>query len=584
MYISVIPALKMPFGHCFFDYEISSGTVHVGDVILVPFRNRKIAALVAKKSTESEWAGRVIKISDPQKIVKLPESVPEFCVEAAAESFVSPPTMLNAWFRTVPKRQPKEETHTPVRDTHLPKDADKTEARYLLNRYTDPSGIVPTVLKNQANGRILVLTPWQRRADYLAAKLNCPVLHADLSYGAAWKAWTGFLNQSHGVLVTTRLGAWLSGIADIVIMDEPENDDYKQDELTPRYDVRNLVTLARQSNPALRLIEIGTTPNLAQFHENNLLKAPIIEPDVEFARFDSKNRSSIEMLTLSAFNALEDADKAGRPIRILHTVIGTRGRIRCADCNWTMECDDCAIGLHNMQDHALCRRCNTKKSLPYDCPKCHSTNLSKAVIGSDGLQRSCKQHFPNADLKVLDLHEWLKQALRPGTLLIATNVAYISGFAEDIRRQERLVLSLRRLAAQACVAKCRLIVQGAAPLIDTCPSWLTPEGVSKTWELELADRKVFGYPPAARLAKLIVMGKIEDADVVKSKLQTICEAQPSWKFRGPYPVEYWSKTREPRCIFHIFPPSEIPKQELIDELSVLTAYGILDLDPIAFFC
>ncbi len=157
MFISVIPAVKMPFGHCFFDYEVTEGDLHIGDLIFVPFRKQKIAALVVKKSPNSEWAGKAIKISFPQKIAKLPEAMAQFCISAAAESFVSPPTMLNAWLRTVPKKHPDEsEIHVPPRNTHFPAKAKSLEHRFLVNRYYEERGIIETVLKNQANGRILV--------------------------------------------------------------------------------------------------------------------------------------------------------------------------------------------------------------------------------------------------------------------------------------------------------------------------------------------------------------------------------------------------------------------------------------------
>jgi len=585
MFISVIPALKMPYGHCFFDYELKSGNAHVGDVLLLPFRNKSIACLVAKISPQSTYAGKAIGLDEPQKILKLPEPTAEFCISAARESFVSPPTMLNAWFRNIPKRLSVDEPHLPPRDTHRAKDQPNVESRYLVNRYLDKNGIIAEVIKNQANGRILILTPWQRRADFLAQKLNAPVLHAGISYGAAWNTWTGFLKQSHGVLVATRLGAWLAVIADMVIIDEPENDDYKQDELTPRYDVRRLVETATEFNHSLIRIGIGTTPNLQFYFENkNNIFAEDISADIAFARIDPKNRSEVEMLTTEAFNALEQAANEGKPVRILHTVLGSRGRIRCADCDWTMICEDCDIGYANRDQQAFCPRCLKTKPLPVGCPVCGSTNLSKAIIGSDALLKVCRQRFPQADIKVLDLHEWLQQSLRQNSVLIVTNIAYIGGYSEDIRRSERLLLAFRRLAAQSCVAKCKLVVQGYAPLIDSCPSWLGFDGVKKQWDMEAIDRQKFGYPPALVLAKLLVLGKLEDAEIVKSKLQDICELSPDWSFRGPYPVEYWSKTREPRCVFHIIPPQNSPRQAILDQLSVLTAFGILDLDPIAFFC
>jgi primosomal protein N' len=585
MFISVIPALKMPFGHCFFDYEMQHGDVHVGDLILVPFRNQKIAGLVAKKSPNSEWAGKAIKIDSPQKIAKLPESIADFCIQSASESFVSPPTMLNAWIRTVPKRF-NEEAHTTIRKTTLPKDTLNCEYRYLIDRYNDPLGILHTTATNQANGRILVLTPWKRRADYLAAKLGVSALHTDVAYGAAWRLWIDFLNNPHGILITTRLGAWLAGMADVVIIDEPENDDFKQDELTPRYDARRIVELARDFNPAMRTINIGTTPNLADFAVNPTLaeSAPLIESDITFARLDPKNRSPLEMLTNEAFIAMDEAVSNNTPVRILHTVLGTRGRVRCADCDWLLECADCHVSLRNMLNHAICPRCEKQSELPLSCPHCGSVNLSKAIIGCDGLNKLCQSRFPNADIKVLDLHEWIIQPIKQGSLLIVSNIAYMGGYAEDIRKKERLVLAIRRFASQACVAKCKLIFQGQSPLIDTAPSWLNPQGLAKQWELEINDRREFLYPPAQKICKLIQLGKPENADMVKSKLQIICEQKPDWRFRGPYPIENLSKTREPRSVFHVLPPNTASRNDLINELSVLTAYGIVDLDPIAFFC
>ncbi len=585
MFISVIPALKMPFGHCFFDYEMNEGDVHVGDLILVPFRKQMIAGLVAKKSPNSEWAEKAIKISNPQKIAKLPEAMAEFCITAASESFVSPPTMLNAWLRTVPKRF-SEEAHTPLRNTTLPKNAERNEIRYLINRYIGPQGILETVTANQANGRVLLLTPWKRRAAFLASKLGAPALHTDVAYGGAWRIWTDFLNKPHGILITTRLGAWLSAIADVVIIDEPENDDFKQDELTPRYDARRIVALARDFNPSMRIISIGTTPNLADYAEDphRASTAPEIDAEIDFARLDPKNRSPLEMLTNEAFIAISAAVANKAPVRILHTVLGTRGRVRCADCDWLMECADCHVGLRNMQNHAFCPRCERKTDLPMSCPRCGSANLSKAIIGCDGLLKICATHFPNADIKVLDLHEWIMQPIKPGSLLVVTNIAYMGGYAEDIRKQERPVLALRRFASQACVAKCKLIFQGQSPLIDTAPSWLNPQGLTKQWELEMKDRQDFLYPPAQIICKLIQVGKPENADMIKSKLQEICVKNPDWRFRGPYPIEYLAKTREPRSIFHILPPKSATRTDLINELSVLTAYGIVDLDPIAFFC
>lgn len=580
MFISVIPSIKMPFGHFTFDYNLSQGSVHAGDIIWVPFRQKFIPALVSKISTTSEVEEKAIVLPEPDKILKLPEYLPDFCIAAARESFVSPASMLHAWLRQVPKRAGStDETHTPIRDVHWPKDRPRFETRFVINRFNDPLGIIATAQAEQGSGRVLILTPWQKRAEYIATRLGCSAVHAMTADGAAWKAWTSFAQETHSILATTKMGAWLASVADVVIMDEPENDDHKQDELSPRYDARRLIKLAAEFNPALRIIAISTTPSLA----NDATGLPDLNPEITFATFNHANRSNIESITAQAMNAIQEALGQLKPIRILHPVYGWRGRIRCADCDWTLECPSCGTGMSNSKDQATCRRCNHKIPMPFECPKCRGANLTKSMIGAQALQQKFDQSFPGADIKVLDAHEWQFKSPPLNALVVLTNVSFIGGFSEDMRRKERLVIGFRRLVAQSCVAKSKLIVQGPDELVGQAPNWLTAVGLAKTWENELKERAEFQFPPAHQIVKLIVPGKEANMPEITQQIAQICKKFPGWSFRGPYPVEFRPKTREPREVFHVLPPESLPRDELIQCMEPFTAFGLIDLDPIAFF-
>lgn len=581
MFISVIPALKMPAGHDFFDYQLLDGTAHIGDLMLVPFRNRMIPALVAKISPTSQFADKAIALSKPDKILKLPEPIVDYCLQAAHELFVSPATLLNAWLRIVPKRlNLTDEPHTPTYKSHRPANAKKVEERYLINRYIGPGSILDTAQQEQANGRVLILTPWQSRVDYLQKKLGCQGFHAQTAAGAAWKAWTGFLQEPHGMLVTTRLGAWLGICADVVIVDEPENDDYKQDELTPRYDARRLVEIATQHNPALRVISIGSTPKLVR--ETNHVPAAQIDVDLKIEPLVPGSRSNVESITAKTINAITQALENHRPVRVLHAVGGARGRIRCADCGWTMTCAKCGYGMTNATTQSQCRRCGHKESLPLSCPQCNGSDLAKSMVGSELLQKQLAKAFNNADIKVLDISEWQLQNLPPQSLVVVTNLNFIGGYTEDIRRKERLVIAFRRLAAQASLSKCELIVQGPESLVNECPTWLTDTGLQKAWSKELADRTQFGYPPVRLLAKLIVMSDLAKVDPITVRLQETL-SPISWEVRGPYPVENRPNTRESRVIYNLLPPIDLKREQIIPILTPFSSLGILDLDPIAFF-
>lgn len=592
----------MPAGHDFFDYKLEAGSVHVGDLIFVPFRNRLIPGLVAKISPTSEVADKAITIPEPKKILKLPEAIAEYCRQAAHELFVSPATLLHAWLRVVPKRLSADEPHTLYHLSRLPKDAKRFEEKYLVNRYTGPGGLIDTVQKEQANGRILILTPWQSRVDYLKNKLGCNGFHAMTAAGAAWKAWTGFLAEPHGMLVTTRLGAWLGVCADVVIIDEPENDDYKQDELTPRYDARRLVQIAADHNPALRVISIGTTPRLALPNSLQLpltskgsagsssclrgdreeLVAPTIEVDLKLEPLVPGSRSNIESLSARAVNLITQAIDDHRSVRILHAVGGARGRIRCADCGWILPCPKCGYGMNNLASHAQCRRCGHKENLPTTCPTCGSSDLAKSMVGSDLLQKQIDKIYPKADIKVLDLSEWQIQSLPPKSLIVVTNINAVGGYTEDVRRKERLGIAFRRLASQASLAQCQLLIQGPEALVNESRNWLSDEGLKKTWSKELDDRRQFGYPPAHRLVKLIAMASAQEIDPITVKLSEELGSY-GWEIKGPYTVENRPNTREPRLAYHLIPPQNFELSQIIEVLTPFSSLGILDLDPIAFF-
>lgn len=580
MFISVIPCVKMPYGNSFFDYKITEGTAHVGDLIMVPFRKKMIPALISKVAATSAYSDKTISLSEVKKIIKFPDILPEICLKSAQQSLVSPATMLSAWLRNVPKRLPDLEPHVLSRNSHRPKDKPLNQEFYLANRYLGEQGLIQTAQNEQANGRVLIITPWQSRVDFLRHKLGCPGLTSKNADGAAWKIWNDFLANPHSVLITTRLGAWLCSCADIVIMDEPENDDYKQDELTPRYDARRLIEIARHQNPALRVIEIGTTPSLNALKSGQLPLTEPLEPDIKIQAFSTTGRSAISSLTAATCLEMQNAEAGGQKIRILHAVGGSRGRVRCADCEWILTCERCGTGMNNYTQYAQCKKCNAKTPLPASCPNCQGSNFSKSMIGCDEMQRQAQKEFPKADIKVLDLHDWSTASAPAESLLIITELAFIGGRTEDIRKKERLITAFRRIAAQAANTRSRLIVQGHEELLDQCLNWLTPSGLLKAWRQEWQDRDNFHFPPAHRLVKLIVINRQQDlTDIIKQTLN-----RPDWQVNGPWPVENMTKTRNPRLIYHILPPGHLTREQVAEQVTCLIKLGIIDLDPIAFFC
>ncbi|MBU0540276.1 hypothetical protein KKF59_03835 [Patescibacteria group bacterium] len=574
MFISVVPVKRTPYGVDCFDYKIGheAGDVRVGDLIQVPFRNRQTPALVISTSEHSEFAAKTINLNKINLIFNLPAVIVPFLYCEAQRAFSSKPSVLLSWMRTVPKRQHEKLTPTPL--NHLRNGSDI--ATYAINRFEKIRRYTES-----SNGRVLILTPWKNRATSIAHHLSAPFLHADLNDTAAWKTWTEFVATKKSTLVATRLGAWLSIFADTVIIDEPENDDFKQDELSPRLDARQLVESAKEYRTNLQIIKVGTTCRLREIENVAAQNLPSIQIPITYVAWNSKGRSQIEGLQVQTLSAIENAINEKRRVIILHPIKGETARVTCRDCAWTLTCQNCGFAVTRGQASAICGRCGQKTVLPAVCANCKGSALAGGRTGKDRLIRNLAGIFPTNAFSVLDLKEWHNHSLAHEALVIITDLSLIGGVAEDIRRRERLILAYRRLAAAVQNAGGKMLVQGDEELIETADSWLQSDGLLKALQAEWKERKTFKYPPAYKLIKLLIDGTAEKADELFARL-TAALPLP-WETRGPFKVAYRGKGRKERFVIHALPPTGQKESGISLNLEAFAKEAIIDLDPIAFF-
>lgn len=572
-FISVVPALRTPFGVDVFDYKIDDGTILVpGDLIRVPFRKSQTPALVVALNTTSRFADKAVRLSSPAPLVRLGPAAVALLHATARHTFSSQPTVLLSWIRTVPQRAKSAES--PL----LPQALTGREAS--TNILT--TARIETVIHEaqRAQGRVLILTPWQQRAEKLAQHLKVPVLHADLADGAAWTAWTAFIQQPQGLLIATRIGGWLVSCADTVIVDEPENDDYKQDELAPRFDVRFMVDFAKKSREGLRYLEIGTTPILMT-DEIKPTAIPSIDLPLTLEPWQRNSFSSIDNLSANIVQRIDEALEQKRNVLVLHPIRGERSRITCRDCAWSMVCAFCAFPLTRQGSRGHCGRCSRTVDAPSVCPSCGGSDLNKSRSGKDRLAAQATKQFGEKAVQVVDLPDWHRLSLRSNSLVILTDLSLIGGFAEDIRRRERLVIAWRRLAASVASAQSELVVQGPEELLSQARSWLEATGLSNVWHEELKERRAFRYPPIYYRVKLLITGSLEEAETLRQDLTSSLPG--TWTVDGPFPVLYRSSTRQPRQALHLIPPLNTDEDTLITSLEPFAKRAIIDLDPLAFF-
>lgn len=576
-FVRLVPAIRTIHGVEFFDYALPANhDFDIGDIVRFPFRRQLIEGMIVAFLDSSPFEAKIRPLASQTPLLRLGEQAKKFLEQTAWQTMTPQPSVLSSWLRTVPKRAvgiPISVSRSASNEPHP-----STLTHFLLDRWHGEQGLFNQIA--QAKGPVLVLTPWRHRAEQIAQLCQGMVLHADITDGEAWKAIQTFCLQETRVLIATRIGAWLSCVAQTILIDEPEHDDHKQDEASPRYDARWMAATAKSQRPEISLQAFSTTPRLQRDPITSSIPTieplPILDPWVQGHRADH-----IPVLTESSILELEDALHNKKPAVIVHPTEGLHGRISCRDCGWGARCDACGFSLTQMIHGAECRRCGKRSPAPDHCPQCGGMDLSRGRIGRDKLEILCAKHFGAQKITIVSPIGLESVDIREGCVVV-TDVQGFSGVVEDIRRKERLAINLRRLAARCAIERARLVWHGSIDSVQECSDWLSADGLRRLWDTERAERALFSYPPMARLIKVIVDGT--DAEIqsftqkLKQKLDT------TWFVRGPFVIPFRAKQRKPRQIIHIIAPSHVSISSILSALQPFASQAIFDLDPVSFFC
>lgn len=565
----VIPLLRTPLGVDVFDYRLpETPSLNVGDLVVVPFRRQRIAGLVKELTETSTFAVRASSVLHRYGTTSFPMAFIDLLVWTAERTFCSQPTVLRAWLRHLPKRpppsaQPQEWLQKSQRTvtTHWT----ATPEHDLLQRAQE-------MAKEQK--RVLILTPWKTRAERWHRIIpQSLLLSSEQNMGDYYSTWERFTHTREGILIATRIGAWLMPFADHVLLDEPENDDYKQDDLSPRYDVRKLAAWMARTQ-SLSLETFGITPAL---HVS--AAAPTITPTLQTFVRHPGGHTTIPCVQADALFAIESYEG---PRVVIHPIRGILAHLTCRDCGWQPTCETCGSPLALETRGSLCRFCHKAKEAPVQCPVCGNVDLGKSFPGIERLKQAWNTHHPDQPIEWRDLrNEDLDTPLPLHAFVLVTIPSLLGGVTEDIRRHERQCVALRRLAARVAEIQGVLGLQGEEEELNRWLSWLSSSGVDAFFQEERAARRLFQYPPTLRRVKILIDQEPKEAEGWQKDVQT--HLPPEWRWEGPFLPIYGTLRQRRRHIWHLLVPPEVRESTLIQALLPFAKDVKIDLDPIAFF-
>lgn len=563
MIYQVIPVMRTPHGVDAFDYQ-SDLTFQPGDAVWIPFRRGKLLGVVRKR-LQSSALPHLKTIIGSYAGIAFGEEAIHLSQWLANTTFTSLPSIWKSWLRDYPKKPKALSLRTPAK-----RSSRTIQAQWKANAFDELIGHAMRAI--QEGERIIIITPWKHRAAQLASSLDGITYTSDLNAGDAFRAWTDFAAGDIPCLVTTRVGAWIGLFADRVFLDLPEHDDHKQDDLAPRFDARKIaLRLAEQSVCSIEAF--GLNPPL---HSDE--PAPEIECDIEAIIRLRAGYSKMPMFQEIAYQRLLDEE---RPIVVIHPIKFELAKLTCRDCGWRPVCQRCDYSLAQQNQKAICKRCHFEQAIPEACEKCQSFDLGKSLPGIDKLKRHWHTKHPEltVDWRGVSAEE-LDKPLPENAIVLVTDGDLLAG-AEDIRKQERLCHTFRRLAQKCHESKSTLLIQSAEQYASHWLPWLTTLGYQRWREHERKTRELFGYPPSKRVIKILL------DDTEEAALRWISHIEKdltSCQIRGPFEVATMTGKRRKRLGLHLLPVDNRITPELLELLSNHMAPKMyIDLDPISFF-
>ncbi len=387
------------------------------------------------------------------------------------------------------------------------------------------------------------LTPQTLRR--FRAQLGVPVhaLHSGLADGERSRVWTAMARGQARVLVGTR-SAIFTPLPDagLIVVDEEHDASYKQQDGV-RYHARDLA-LVRAKALGIPVVLGSATPSLESLqhaiggryaHLQLRQRAGDAKPP-SVRIIDVRKRSLDGGLSGEMLDAIRATLARGEQALVFKNRRGYAPVLLCYDCGWNARCKRCAASskdmamtVHARGGRLICHHCGARQPAPKACPDCASLALMPQGAGTERIEETLAQHFPDAQLLRVDrettrhrdaLEKHLASLGDTAGILVGTQMlakghdlpnltlVCVVGVDEglhsvDFRAPEKLAQLLIQVAGRGGRAKKpgSVLLQThhpEHPLLAT----LLGGGYPVFAALELAQREAAGFPPYGSLALL----------------------------------------------------------------------------------
>ncbi|MDR0206842.1 MAG: primosomal protein N' [Bacteroidales bacterium] len=331
----------------------------------------------------------------------------------------------------------------------------------------------------------------------------------------------------------------------LIIVDEEHDASYKQQDPAPRYHARDAAIVLGKLHRAFVLL--GTaTPSLESYYNVKQGKYGLVElfqryaesqlpeiwiENIPEARKQKKMEGHFSHFLVDNMTA---ALNRKEQIILFQNRRGYAVRMYCNSCQTMPNCIHCDVTLtyHKKSNLMKCHYCGYAIAAPSHCPHCQSMDIEMKGFGTEKIEETLAQLFPDAKVARMDLDttrsktsyqriitdfEKRRTDILVGTQMVTKGLDFdrvsVVGILEadnlltfpDFRAFERAF----QIMAQVSGRSGRKEIPGKV-IIQTYQPWhsalkyVIGNNYGAMYENQIEERKKFRYPPVYRLIKIAV--------------------------------------------------------------------------------
>jgi primosomal protein N' (replication factor Y) len=568
----------------------------VGDLVVVPFRNKELTAIVwnlAIKTPENIEKFKFIKQKVPlgfsinQEMIELIKWTANYYMgELGSIAKLVLPI-------DIAEKPIKVKHQQLVTDFILPPLSEEQQQALTLLQQSEKPSIIKGVTGSgkteiyfhlladylQQNKQILIMLPEIALSQQIISRFTIrfgfePVIWNSLVTKAQKKMiLRGMLNNEVKVVIGARSSLFLpySNLG-LIIIDEEHDGSYKQDE-SILYNARDVAVL-RGKLAKLKIVLCSATPSIETIYNANLGKYQLIELSSRYQRATLPKIQIIDMkkqklskncyLSTDLISAISQRLASKEQILLFLNRRGYAPLMLCKLCGYRFTCNFCSAWLvvHKAHNKLECHHCGYQTKIHISCPDCcQKDSLTVFGPGIERIEEEVKGIFPNNKIAViskdysqkskniselLDKMEHSEIDILIGTQMITKGYHFpnltLVGVVDadlgaissgDLRSGERNYQLLHQVGGRAGREYKKGLVLMQTYYPDNIIFNHLQNGEDQFFQYELATRNSMNMPPFTKMAAIILSGKNDHNVLFMAKNLVAMAPQSSARILGP---------------------------------------------------